>query len=53
MKKEAEPTTIPPAMGALTMSRMTKLPFMKIEMLKAPMIDAPIPKIMEIGPVFK
>lgn len=53
MKKEAEPTTMPPAMGACMMSRMIKSVLMKTEMLIAPTMEAPIPKIIDTGPVVK
>lgn len=53
MKKEAEPTTMPPAIVAWTMSLMIKSVLMKTDMQRAPIMEAPIPKIRDTGPAVK
>jgi hypothetical protein len=49
MKNEADPTTIPPAIGAWIMSRIIISPLIKAETMKEAIMEAPMPIIKEIG----
>ena len=49
INNEDDPTTIPPAIGAWIMSLIISSPLRKFAMTIVPMIDAPIPVIMEGG----
>lgn len=53
MKKEADPTTIPPAIGAWMTSRTITLPFIIAEMINEAIMDAPMPIAIDTGPLYK
>lgn len=53
MKDEAEPTTMPPAIGAWSMSLMIIVSFMRIEIIDEPITEAAMPRRRQPGPVMR